>query len=144
MRFRETQRNAVPMLHQVIHRSNHLDCPVESANENAIHTYVVAIDSCKQYWFSVSCILEEVLVCSKESHHSICRAILRSNNAGCYHCSALLSTINSTSRGSGIIVLLYDFSDPQSGKDLSSHANSAFHIMLLKIMESAKDIKKGL
>ena len=79
---------------------------------------MVAIDSCKQDWFSVSCILEEVLTCAKESHQSVCRAILRSNNAGCYHCGALLSTINSISRRSGIEVIRYDFSDSQSGKDL--------------------------
>ena len=40
------------------------------------HTYVVGTDSCKQDWFSFSCILEEFLVCGKESHQSICRAIL--------------------------------------------------------------------
>ena len=46
------------------------------------------------------------------------RAILRSDNAGCYHNSALLSTIHSTSKRSGIEVVRYDFSDPQAGKDL--------------------------
>ena len=124
MRFRETQSQWFAKqgiswhFSAVVHKSNHPDCPVVSASEHTIHTYVVAIDSCKQDWFSISCILEEVLVCVKESHQSVCRAILRSDNAGCYHCSALLSTINSTSRRSGIEVIRYDFSDPQSGKDL--------------------------
>ena len=98
---------------------------------------MVAIDSCKQNWFSISCILEEVVVFVKESRQSICRAILRSNDAGCYHCGALLSAINSTSRGSGIEVLHYDFSDPQSAKNLCHRKiaprNNAFGIILLKI-----------
>ena len=46
------------------------------------------------------------------------RAIIRSDNPGCYHNSALLSTINSTSKRTGIEVVRYDFSDPQAGKDL--------------------------
>jgi len=124
MRFRETQsqwfakRRISWHFSAVVHKSNHPDCPVVSATEHTIYTYVVAIDSCKQDWFSVSCILEEVLVCVKESHQSVCTAILRSDNAGCYHCSAPMSTINSTSRRSGVKVIRYDFSDPQSGKDL--------------------------
>lgn len=156
MRFRETQsqwfakRGISWHFSAVVHKSNHPDCPVVSASEHTIHTYVVAIDSCKQDWFSVSCILEEVLVCVKESHQSVCRAILRSDNAGCYHCSALLSTINSTSRRSGIEVIRYDFSDPQSGKDLCDRKIAPCKQRLRHYVaenhnvESAKDIKKGL
>ncbi|XP_020619116.1 uncharacterized protein LOC110056900 [Orbicella faveolata] len=156
MRFRETQsqwfakRGISWHFSAVVHKSNHPDCPVVSASEHTIHTYVVAIDSCKQDWFSVSCILEEVLVCVKESHQSVCRAILRSDNAGCYHCSALLSTINSTSRRSGIELIRYDFSDPQSGKDLCDRKIAPCKQRLRHYVaenhnvESAEDIKKGL
>ena len=111
---------------------------------------MIAIDSCKQDWFSVSCILEEVLVCFKESHQSVCRAILRSDNAGCYHFSALLSTINSTSRGSGVEVIRYDLSDPQSGKDLCDRTIAPckqplrHYVAENHNVESVKDIKKGL
>ena len=124
MSFRETQsqwfdkRGISWHFSAVDHKSNDLDCPVVSASQHTIYTYVVAIYSCKQDWFSVSCIREEVLVCIKESHQSVCRVILRSDNARCYHCNALLSTINSASRRSGLEVIRYDFSDPQSDKDL--------------------------
>ena len=134
----------------VVQKLNHLDCPVVSASEHTIHTYVVGTDSCKQDWFSFSCILEGVLVCAKESHHSIGRSILKSNNAGCYHCSALLSTINSTSRGSGIEVLRYDFSDPQSGKHFCDRKIAPYKQRLQHYVaqnhnvKSVKDIKKGL
>ena len=78
MRFRETQsqwfakRGISWHFSAVVHNSNHTECTVVSASEHTIHAYVVAIDSCKQDWFSVSCILEEVLVCVKESHMSVC------------------------------------------------------------------------
>ena len=107
-------------------------------------------DSCRLDWFSVSCILEEFLVCVKESHQSICRAILTGNNAECYHCSALLSAINSTSRGSGIEVLRYDLSDPQSGKPFCDRKTTPckqylqHYVAQNRNVESAKDIKKGL
>ena len=51
-------------------------------------------------------------------HPFVKRAVLRSDNAGCYHNFALLSTINSTSKRRGIEVVRYDFCDPQAGKDL--------------------------
>ena len=72
----------------------------------------------KQDWFSVSCIVEEVLVTVKETHPSVSSAVLRSDNAGCYHNSSLLSTMHSTSKRTGIEVIHYDFSDPKARKDL--------------------------
>ena len=47
--------------------------------------------------------------------------MLRSDNAGCYHDSSLLSTIHSTSKRTGIEVIRYYFSDPQAGKDHCDH-----------------------
>ena len=116
MKYRETQseffgkRGVNWHFSAVVHSSDHPDCkPTEW--EYQIHAYIAVFDSCKQAVFSVSCILEEVLSTVK-------RAMLRSDNAGCYHNSALLSTIHSTSKRSGIEVVRYDFSDPQAGKDL--------------------------
>ena len=69
MRFRETQSQWFPErriswhFSAVVHKSNHPDSPVVYASEHTIHTNVVAIDSCKMDWLSLSCILEKVLVC---------------------------------------------------------------------------------
>lgn len=110
---REWKMDRVPIL--LPFRGYVLSGVRNSPSEHTIHTCVVAIDNCKQGCFPFL----EVLVCVKESHQSVCRAILRSDNAGCRHLSALSSTtINFTSRRSGIEVLRYDFADPQSGKDL--------------------------
>ena len=60
-----------------------------------------------------------------------------------------MSTINSTNRGSGIEVIRYDFSDPQSGKDLCDRKIAPckqplrHYVAENHNLESAKDIKKG-
>ena len=157
MRFRETQsqwfgkRGISWHFSAVIHKLNHPDClALSSASEYTVHTYVAAIDTCRQDWFSVSCIIEEVLVTVKETHSSVTRAVLRSDNAGCYHSNALLSTINASSRRSGIEVIRYDFSDPQSGKDLCDRKIAPCKQRLRNYVsenhnvECAEDIKKGL
>ena len=77
-------------------------------------------------------------------------AILRSDNAGCYHNSSLLSTINSTSKRTGIEVIRYDFSDPQAGKDLCDRKIAPCKQRLRNYVaenndiETAEDVKKGL
>ena len=124
MKFRETQsqwfakRGMSWHFSAVIHQSGHPNCQAEGNGEYTIHMHVAVLDNSKQDWFSVSCIIEEVLVTIKETHPSVSSAILRSDNAGCYHNSSLLSTINCTIKRTGIEVIRYDFSDPQAGKDL--------------------------
>ena len=47
--------------------ANHPDsqCTTTSMNGLKIHTYIVVLDSCKQDWFAVSCILENGTVSSE-------------------------------------------------------------------------------
>ena len=45
-------------------------------------------------------------------------AYLKSDNAGCYHNASLIMSLESTGERAGISVRRYDFSDPQSGKDV--------------------------
>ncbi|KAK3738657.1 hypothetical protein QZH41_007870 [Actinostola sp. cb2023] len=156
MKFRETQsqwfakRGLSWHFSAVIHQSGHPDCQAEGNGEHVIHTYVVVLDNCKQDWFAVSSIIEEVLVTVKETHPSVSSAVLRSDNAGCYHNSLLLSTINSTSKRTGIEVIKYDFSDPQAGKDLCDRKIAPCKQRLRNYVaennniETAEDVKKGL
>ena len=156
MKFRETQsqwfakRGMSWHFSAVIHQSGHPDCQAEGNGEYTIHTYVAVLDNCKQDWFSVSCIIKEVLVTVKETHPSVSSAILRSDNAGCYHNSSLLSTINSTSKRTGIEVIRYDFLDPQAGKDLCDRKIAPCKQRLRNYVaenndiETAEDVKKGL
>ena len=54
----------------------------------------------------------------KNQHPNITDAYLKSDNAGCYHNSQLLLALPGISRRTGISIHRYDFSDPQSGKDI--------------------------
>ncbi|KAL9967966.1 hypothetical protein ACROYT_G026285 [Oculina patagonica] len=156
MKFRETQsqwfakRGLSWHFSAVIHNSGHPDCQAEGNGEHVIHTYVAAFDDCKQDWFSVACIIEEVLVTVKETHPTVSKAVLRSDNAGCYHSTSLLTTINSSSKRTGVEVIRYDFSDPQAGKDLCDRKIAPCKQRLRNYVaenndvQTAEDVKKGL
>ena len=102
MKFRETQaewfakRGLSWHFSAVIHRSGHRDCQVEGNGEHAVHTYVAVLDNCKQDWFSVSNIIEEVLVTVKQTHPTVSSAVVGRDKAGCYHSPSLLASIHST------------------------------------------------
>ena len=83
-------------------------------NKFNVETIVHIFDSCIQDWFSVASIVEHVLVTIKQEHPNVKMAYLKSDNAGCYH-HTLLKSIGESA---GISVRRYDFSDPQSGKDV--------------------------
>ena len=54
----------------------------------------------------------------KNQNPNIRDAYLKSDNAGCYHNIQLLLALPDISRRTGISIQCYDFSDPQSGKDI--------------------------
>ena len=156
MRFRETQSQWFGKhglswhFAAVIHLSDHPDCKPVDSNEYHIHIFIVVFDSCEQDWFSVCCIVEEVLEAFKKSHPSVTKAHLQSDNAGCYHNAPLLSTINAISKCIGIEGTRYDFSDPQAGKDLYDRRIAPCKQWLQNFVsennniEKAEDVKKGL
>ena len=84
VRFRETQsqwfgKHGISWhFSAVIHLANHPHCPC--TNGFKIHTYIAVLDSCKQDWFAVSCILEEVLSVVKAIHPTVTQAKVRSDN----------------------------------------------------------------
>ena len=71
-----------------------------------------------QDWFSVVSILEHLLSTIKEEHKNVSTAYLKSDNAGCYHNASLITSLKSIGERAGIHVQRFDFSDPQSGKDI--------------------------
>ena len=75
-------------------------------------------DSCIPDWFSVASIVEHVLVTIKQEHPNVKMAYLKSDNAGCYHNASLILSLKAIGERAGISVRRYDFSDPQSGKDV--------------------------
>ena len=101
-------------------KSWHVACVVFKTGENefSVETIVHIFDSCIQDWFSVASIVEHVLVTIKQEHPIVKTAYLRSDNAGCYHNASLILSLKSIGERAGISVRRYDFSDPQSGKDV--------------------------
>lgn len=101
-------------------KSWHVACVVFKSGENEynVETFVHVFDSCIQDWFSVASIVEHLLVTIKEEHPDMKRAYLKSDNAGCYHSASLILSLKSIGERAGISVRRYDFSDPQSGKDV--------------------------
>ena len=95
MKFRETQSQWLAKRGLSWHFSALIHQSSQRNGEHVIGipTYVAVLNNCKQDWFSVLCIIEQVLVTVKETHPSESRAVLQSDNAGCYHSSSLLSTI---------------------------------------------------
>ena len=100
-------------------KSWHVSCIIyKSGDSYEVETIVHIFDSCTQDWFSVLSILENLLATIKQEHPSVNVAYLKSNNAGCYHNGMLLLSLKSMGERTGICIKRYDYSDPQSGKDV--------------------------
>ena len=101
-------------------KSWHVACVIfrSGSESHSVETFVHVFDTCTQDWFSVVSILEHLLSTIKEEHKNVSTAYLKSDNAGCYHNASLITSLKSIGERAGIHVRRYDFSDPQSGKDI--------------------------
>ena len=115
-----------------------------------MRTFVHVFDQCAQNCFSVASMIEHVLTQLKESHPRIKEAFLRSDNAGCYHCGPLMLAIPGISRRVGVTIRRYDFSDPQSGKDICDRRIATMKSHMRRYLNegnninSASDMKRAL
>jgi hypothetical protein len=75
-------------------------------------------NQCTQNLFAVVSIVENVLEEVRRTNPNIKEAFIRSDHTGCYHAAQLILSIPAISKRAGINVRCYDFSDPQSGKDI--------------------------
>ena len=80
--------------------------------------YVHVFDSCKQNWYVVASIVQDVLFNVKKQDPKVISVDMKSDNAGCNHYVQLLSSLPVIGKRTGVTVKQYDFSDPQSGKDI--------------------------
>jgi len=64
-------------------------------------TYVHIFDFVRQDWFAVVSILEQTLITIRNQVPQLTTAYLRSDNAGCYHCGSLWSTLHCISERTG-------------------------------------------
>ena len=80
--------------------------------------YVHLVNNCRQDWFAVLSILENLLSTIKQGNPEVEKVYLRSDEAGCYHNSNLVSSLQELGYRLGITIVRYDHSEPQSGKDM--------------------------
>lgn len=107
-------------------RSWHVTCVIKRGDDSGdqrveVETFVHLLDACVQDWFSIASIIgliEHTLKVVKMEDPQITNVYLRSDNAGCSHNTELLLSLQALSARHGIVVVRYDFSDPQSGKDV--------------------------
>ena len=83
-----------------------------------VECFVHLFDNCTQNSFVVASIIEHLLNTIKKESPEIENVFLRSDNAGCYHSRSLLLSLPFISQRTGMTILRYDFSEPQSGKDI--------------------------
>ena len=83
-----------------------------------VEFFVHLFDNCTQNSFAVASIIEHLLKTIKKESPEIENVFLRSDNIGCYHIGSLLLSLPFIGQRTGMTILRYDFSEPQSGKDI--------------------------
>ena len=98
----------------------HVSCAITSDGKGNcfVSFYNHLFNSCSQVWFSVLSILESLLITVRSSSPKVKKAYLKSDEAGCYHNSQLIVTARDAGERVGVSLQRYDFSEPQSGKDV--------------------------
>ena len=83
-----------------------------------MRTLVHIFDACNQDWFSVASVLESLASEIVNMEPGVKEVFLRSDNAGCYHNTALLSSATVIIARQGLVLKDYSFSEANSGKDV--------------------------
>ena len=83
-----------------------------------MRTLVHIFDACNQDWFSVASVLESLASEIVNMEPGVKELFLRSDNAGCYHNTALLSSATVIIARQGLVLEDYSFSQANSGKDV--------------------------
>ena len=83
-----------------------------------MRTLVHIFDACNQDWFSVASVLESLASEIVNMEPGVKELFLRSDNAGCYHNTALLSSATIIIARQGLVLKDYSFSEANRGKDV--------------------------
>ena len=96
-------------------------------------------DTCTQNSFAVTSVVEHLLNTIKESPQ-IKQVYFRSDNAGCYHSGSLLLSLAAIGQRTGIVPVRYDFSDPQSGKDICDRKTAPMKAHIRRWVNEKHDV----
>ena len=94
-------------------KSWHVSCVIEKEEESySVQCFVHLFEECKQDWFTVASIIENLLETLKGEQPFISEVFLRSDNGACYHNAPLLLALPAIGARTGIRIRRYDFSEP--------------------------------
>lgn len=92
---------------------------LESGNKSFdVLTLVHVVQEGQQGWFTVAHLIRDIIDQVKVRYPNVNEIFLKSDNAGCYHSSALIAFLFHLNINASVKVLEYNFSEPQSGKDI--------------------------
>ena len=84
-------------------KSWHVSCVIEKEEDSySVQCFSHLFEECKQDWFAVASIVENLLEILKREKPFISEVFLRSDNGACYHYAALLLAIAGTGSRTGI------------------------------------------
>ena len=83
-----------------------------------VTSYAHLFNNCRQDWYAVLSVLEDLLSVVKARNSVISKAYIRSDEAGCYHNSQLIASLRQLGERHSIQIVRYDHSEPQFGKDV--------------------------
>ena len=126
-------------------RSWHVTCVIKGGDDSGdqsfeVETFVHLPDACVQDWFSVASIIEHTLRVIKMEDPHITKGYLRSDNAGCYHNTELLLSLQALVARHGMVFVRYDFSDPQSGKDVCDRRIASMKTHIRRWVNEGHDV----
>ena len=114
------------------------------AGKLEVECFVHIFESCTQNSFAVASIIENLLAKIKREYPQVDSAFFKSDNAGCYHSGALLVSLHMIGKRTGITPLRYDFSDPQSGKDICERKTAPMKSHIRRWVNERHDVLTAL
>ena len=116
-------------------RSWHVSAVITKRTEKfQVEFFVHLFDNCTQSSFAVASIIEHLLKTIKKQLPEIENVFLRSDNVGCYHSGSLLLSLPFIGQRTGMTNLRYDFSEPQSGKDIYDRKTTPMKAHIRRIL----------
>ncbi|KAK3737607.1 hypothetical protein QZH41_001578 [Actinostola sp. cb2023] len=132
-------------------RSWHVSAVITKHNGKfVVECFFHIFDNCTQNSFAVASIIEHLLKTIKKESPQMTKVYFRSDNAGCYHSGQLLLSLSFIGQRTGITPVRYDFSDPQSGKDICDRKTASMKAHMRRWVNekhdviSAEDMKTAL
>ena len=122
----------------------------DGKNEFEVECFIHLFNKCTQESFAVLSIIEDLLKNVKAEYPNISQAYFRSDNAGCYHNGALLLSLREVGERTGIRPIQYDFSEPQSGKDICDRKTASMKAHIRRWVDekhnvsTAEEMKEAL